>query len=613
MYKLIIEDDEGKTWVVPLIRDEVSIGRKDGNTIRLTERNVSRKHARLIKSNGSIYIEDLHSYNGIKVNGERIAERAPVAEGDRIQIGDYQLALKLDRSATVDESRGEEKTTPYSKDESRGAPGGEPPRAAPAAAPSNAAAVVTAPPSAPTAAMPPISGAAPQAPAEERPARLVVVSSNFAGKEFRLNKPESVVGRTADNDVVIDHRSISRHHAKVLRDAGRYQIQDLGSSNGVRVNGEEYGKVELRKGDLIDLGHVRLRFVAPNEDFVFARDAKVVDVDEKSAGGGKGKGMIMGVVAAAVLLVGGIVAVVAFRGPSDGSKATTEPGASPQVAAAEANATVDRALKALDWNTAIAEADKGLKANPADDILRDKKTKAEAEAKVAPIFEEYQRAVKADDAETAVAKYSQLPEHSIYHDKAQDSWAPVRRNYVTAHLARARSLQTAGQCDVAKQQVEKVLLVDETNAEAQDIARKCGQQAVAPPSPHHVPVPPAPAPHNPPPAPPRPREHVEAPPTPAPRPEAPKPPAGGGGGGSVDDLVGRAQDDYVRGAYAESIDMARRALRGDANNSKAWRIIGASSCFLKDKAGASSAWNKLGNMDRQFLKYVCGRNAITIP
>src|SRR6478752_8764897 len=99
MYKLIIEDDEGKTTVVPLIRDEITIGRKEGNTIRLTERNVSRKHAKLLKSNGSVFIEDLTSYNGIRVNGDRIAGKAPVNEGDRIQIGDYQLALKLDKTA----------------------------------------------------------------------------------------------------------------------------------------------------------------------------------------------------------------------------------------------------------------------------------------------------------------------------------------------------------------------------------------------------------------------------------------------------------------------------------------------------------------------------------
>src|SRR5262245_37842096 len=101
MFKLIIEDDEGKTTVVPLIRDEITIGRKEGNTIRLTERNVSRRHAKLVKQNSSVFIEDLGSYNGIKVNGSKIAGRIAVAEGDRIQIGDYLLALKMDRAAAV--------------------------------------------------------------------------------------------------------------------------------------------------------------------------------------------------------------------------------------------------------------------------------------------------------------------------------------------------------------------------------------------------------------------------------------------------------------------------------------------------------------------------------
>src|SRR3982751_4077079 len=123
MFKLVIQDDEGKTTVVPLIRDEITIGRKEGNTIRLTERNVSRKHAKLVKQNGSVFIEDLTSYNGIKVNGDRIAGRAPINEGDRIQIGDYQLALKLDKStqaqggaASPTAEMHEQKTTPFNKE-----------------------------------------------------------------------------------------------------------------------------------------------------------------------------------------------------------------------------------------------------------------------------------------------------------------------------------------------------------------------------------------------------------------------------------------------------------------------------------------------------------------
>src|SRR5258708_40176781 len=123
MFKLIIQDDEGKTTVVPLIRDEITIGRKEGNTIRLTERNVSRRHAKPLKSNGTVFIEDLTSYNGIKVNGDRIAGRAPVNEGDRVQIGDYQLALKLDKQQPAGPGSGapqpmvdDEKTTPVMKD-----------------------------------------------------------------------------------------------------------------------------------------------------------------------------------------------------------------------------------------------------------------------------------------------------------------------------------------------------------------------------------------------------------------------------------------------------------------------------------------------------------------
>src|SRR3954464_5722237 len=92
--KLITEDDEGRKTVVPLVREEITIGRQDGNTIRLTERNVSRRHARLVKENGSLVIEDLGSYNGVRVNGEKITEKTKIKEGDLVEIGDYDLGIQ---------------------------------------------------------------------------------------------------------------------------------------------------------------------------------------------------------------------------------------------------------------------------------------------------------------------------------------------------------------------------------------------------------------------------------------------------------------------------------------------------------------------------------------
>ena len=106
-YKLVISDDEGHTTVVPLLRDEVTIGREKGNTIRLTERNVSRAHARLLRRNGAYLIEDLGSYNGVSVNGRRIESVEKLSAGDQVEIGDYGLTLQSDsaRKSTTPPAR----------------------------------------------------------------------------------------------------------------------------------------------------------------------------------------------------------------------------------------------------------------------------------------------------------------------------------------------------------------------------------------------------------------------------------------------------------------------------------------------------------------------------
>ncbi len=330
MFKLVIQDDEGKTTVVPLIRDEITIGRKEGNTIRLTERNVSRRHARIVRSNGEVQIEDLGSYNGIRVNNARIAERVSLRVSDQVQIGDYKLYLKAEGVEQVDDAR----TMPIERIE--GPPTDVMPVQAAPTTPMQAPVVPATP--APVANRTPAATAdtdpggrpvatAAQVAALTQPAgygKLVVVSSNFAGKELDLTRPQMIIGRTDENDLVINHRSISRNHAKVTRDpeTGRYTISDLQSSNGVRVNGQDYGKVELRRGDTVDLGHVRLRFVEPGEDWVFSRDAVIADVPE--AGGSKTG---LWIALALLVLAGGAAVFFLFgRGGGGGSGKQTDNG-----------------------------------------------------------------------------------------------------------------------------------------------------------------------------------------------------------------------------------------------------------------------------------------------
>src|SRR5260370_9483010 len=93
MWKLTIEDDEGKRTPLPLMRDEYSIGRGEENTVRLTERNISRKHA-FLRRDGSVWvISDSASYNGSVPNRARLPGDPLLPHGDRLPTGHNPLAF----------------------------------------------------------------------------------------------------------------------------------------------------------------------------------------------------------------------------------------------------------------------------------------------------------------------------------------------------------------------------------------------------------------------------------------------------------------------------------------------------------------------------------------
>ena len=450
-WKLIIEDDVGETVEVPLRQDVTTIGRKDGNMIKLTERNVSRDHALLIRDNGSLFVEDLKSYTGVKINGERIQGKVQIQEGDLIEIGDYHLALQqenagaakaplsqapgmqslntseplIDESVAKDDFAGEterwvppqdmpplERALPTVQegkpvlaepqaappekvdatiptvaeampissggspqteetvealpvhaekaqgangagDEPQGAHGDhkaepspldgalnegfaqsnetqpfqkpdidtlaienpipeEPPTSPPIGDPNvlsdleetelDAGAGLNIQKESPT---PPVEASSaahvevrevvdqtpsqgdrqvpPVAQSSEPPEshaaqadeqneiglghRLYVVNSALAGTIYDIDKEEMVLGRVDENDIVMDHRSISRNHAKVHLEDGIARIVDLKSANGIFLNGNEVDQAILRSGDIIELGRVQIRYLIPNEEY----------------------------------------------------------------------------------------------------------------------------------------------------------------------------------------------------------------------------------------------------------------------------------------------------------------------------------------------------------
>lgn len=73
-----------------------------------------------------------------------------------------------------------------------------------------------------------------------------------------LVRPIVRIGRSLDNDVIVEDARISRHHVQLRRRAGRYVVYDLGSSGGTWVNGDRVSECLLQAGDVISLAGVQV-------------------------------------------------------------------------------------------------------------------------------------------------------------------------------------------------------------------------------------------------------------------------------------------------------------------------------------------------------------------
>jgi len=81
-------------------------------------------------------------------------------------------------------------------------------------------------------------------------------------REIPLDQPTITLGRTLDNDVILDHPTVSRRHAQIHLRHGQPFLRDLNSRNGTFVNGQRVSECVLRDGDRLALGEVRLLVVA---------------------------------------------------------------------------------------------------------------------------------------------------------------------------------------------------------------------------------------------------------------------------------------------------------------------------------------------------------------
>ncbi len=197
------------------LADELTIGRQSDNGLPLVgDPAISRHHARLARAaDGAWTITDLGSANGTLLNEQPLAPPAPAPlhDGDRIAIG--QTVLTFGLPAPPDELF-----------------------ATPLVATGFTSLYLP---------------------------RPIVGWLELPGGDRRLLDLETWIGRSARSDIALpDDAQVSRNHASIRHRNGAYILSDLGSANGVRVNGEPVlAPRELHDGDRITIGGTDLRFI----------------------------------------------------------------------------------------------------------------------------------------------------------------------------------------------------------------------------------------------------------------------------------------------------------------------------------------------------------------
>lgn len=249
--RLILIAPDGAEQVLPLTASEITLGRDENNDIVLADPKVSRLHARLACSDQGCILIDAGSANGTFVNGQRL-ERVTLRSDDLIKLGHSTLrfeAASPGRSATSAAGR--------SKRAGRGSAARQfldqflddliddevNERASTDVTP---------------------------APSEQatslrhdwllRLPHLVVYTPQKTWR-VRLKGQESwTLGRSEDNDIVIDHPKVSRYHARIERHGNNFIIHDLDSGNGTYLGQQRIDQHTLRHTDTLNIGPAQVIF-----------------------------------------------------------------------------------------------------------------------------------------------------------------------------------------------------------------------------------------------------------------------------------------------------------------------------------------------------------------
>ncbi len=222
---------------------EVSVGRTDSADITVIDHHISRFHARFVERNNFIWLQDLGSANGTRVNGLPLIGGGLLFHGDIISFDkiNFQLIGRGGDLTPVQQFEEPHKGTTV----------------APPQAPTDSTEFIAAdgedrqPFDAPLLKVPVLN---------EIGAFLLGASQPVDGTVFRIAIGDSVIGRAEDCEIFVDDASISQQHAQLSMKPEGVSLTDLMSTNGIKVNGIDASSSTLQDGDIIRIGRVSFVF-----------------------------------------------------------------------------------------------------------------------------------------------------------------------------------------------------------------------------------------------------------------------------------------------------------------------------------------------------------------
>jgi len=97
-------------------------------------------------------------------------------------------------------------------------------------------------------------------------ARLILTHEGAVIREYQLNKDRTTVGRKPHNDIHLEDPTVSGEHAVFLK-LQHFYVEDMGSTNGVVLNGKRVSKRQLNTGDIVRIGRHEFKFVDDASEF----------------------------------------------------------------------------------------------------------------------------------------------------------------------------------------------------------------------------------------------------------------------------------------------------------------------------------------------------------